>query len=102
MTSNRVFRSQSLYRVTYTKHIYHRAKFDFSSLSSLANKEGAPKAPSGYYKGQNSLGEMGLTSEFLQVVWRTSTGIEIILRADADWIFYEEYCNSSPKILVPN
>ena len=42
---NQVFRSQILYRVIYIQHIYHRAKFDFSSLSSLANTEGDLKPP---------------------------------------------------------
>ena len=57
MMSNQVFRSQFLYRVIYTQHIYHRAKFEFSSLPSLANKGGGGgglKAPSWYYKGQSS------------------------------------------------
>ena len=47
MTSNQAFRSQILYRIIYTQHVYHRAKFEFSSLSSLANKKGDFKPPPG-------------------------------------------------------
>ena len=55
---DQVFRSQILYRVIYIQYIYHRAKFDFSSLSSLANTEGDLKPLSlfRYYIGQNSPG----------------------------------------------
>ena len=43
---NQVFRSQILYRVIYNRKIYNRDKFEFSSLSSLANTEGDLKPPS--------------------------------------------------------
>ena len=42
---NQVFRSQILYRVIYNRKIYDRAKFESSSLSSLANTEGDLKPP---------------------------------------------------------
>ena len=35
--SNKVFRSHILYRGIYMQHIYHHAKSEFSSSSSLAN-----------------------------------------------------------------
>ena len=40
MTSNQGIRSQILYRSIYIQHVYHCAKFEFSSFSSLANTEG--------------------------------------------------------------
>ena len=53
MTSDQAFRSQFLYRGLYIQHIYHRAKFECSSFSSLANTRGA-------YNRQKSLGGIGL------------------------------------------
>ena len=40
MMSNQGIRSQILYRSIYIQHVYHRAKFEFSSFSSLANTKG--------------------------------------------------------------
>ena len=40
VTSDQVFRSQILYRCIHIQHIYHRAKFECSSFSSLANTKG--------------------------------------------------------------
>ena len=40
MTSDQVFRSQILYRGVHIQHIYHRAKFECSQFSSLANTGG--------------------------------------------------------------
>ena len=38
-------RSQILYRGIYIQYIYHHAKLEVSSLSSLANTRGALKPP---------------------------------------------------------
>ena len=40
MMSNQGIRSQTLYRSIDVHHVYHRAKFEFSSFSSLANMKG--------------------------------------------------------------
>ena len=40
MMSNKGIRSQTLYRSIDVQHVYHHAKFEFSSFSSLANMKG--------------------------------------------------------------
>ena len=50
--------NQILYKGIYIQHIYHHGEMEASSLSSLANTRGL-KGPR-YYKGQNSLGGIGL------------------------------------------
>ena len=45
MTSDEVFKSQLLYRSLHIQNIYHRAKFECSSFSSLANTRGGLKGP---------------------------------------------------------
>ena len=47
MTSTKFLGVKFLYRVIYIQHISHHAKFEFSSLSSLANTEGDLKRPPG-------------------------------------------------------
>ena len=51
-------RSQIMCKIIYLRNIYHRAKFDVYSLSSLRNAKGGPTPQ--YYKGQNSPVEIGL------------------------------------------
>ena len=58
LTQNQVFRSQTLYRCIYIQHIYHRAKFEFSIFSSLANTGGGVlRPPSGTTKDKKALVE---------------------------------------------
>ena len=40
MMSNQGIRSQTLYRSIDVQHVYHHAKFEFSSFFSLANMKG--------------------------------------------------------------
>ena len=103
VTSNQVIRSQILYRGIYIQHINHHAKFEVSSLSSLANTRGGGlKGIPWYCKGENSLGGIvlelnicyGLTSWVMG--WEMS-GLQT-LSFTLKWLSFAHHC--FVKILV--
>ena len=89
-----------MYRVIYNRKIYNRAKFEFFSLSSLANTERELEVPPPLphpgitrTKHPGLTIELcvltGLTAEFPQVAEQTSPRIILTANVDqhADWIF---------------